>query len=119
MYVLEGSDRTILPMKLTNKGAKASAEPAEGRVRTEENDVEPNTQPTQSGTRVSQGLDGVRQAARVIRGQTGLTLCKLDPFRGRTEFPLMTVACTPTQSNLWMLSKPLPTKVKTAWLALR
>jgi RNA-directed DNA polymerase len=51
-------------MKLTNKEAKASAEPAEGRVRTEENDVEPNTQPTRSGTRVSQGLDGVRQAAR-------------------------------------------------------
>src|ERR1700760_3303562 len=64
MYVLEGSDHTILPMKLTNKEAKASAEPAEGRVRTEENDLEPNTQPTRSGTRVSQGLDGVRQAAR-------------------------------------------------------
>jgi RNA-directed DNA polymerase len=64
MYVLEGSDHTILPMKLTNKEAKASAEPAEGRVRTEENDVEPNTQPTRSGTHVSQGLDGVRQAAR-------------------------------------------------------
>lgn len=64
MYVLEGSDQAIVPMKLTNKEAKASAEPAEGRARTEENDVELNTQPTRSGTRVSQGLDGVRQAAR-------------------------------------------------------
>ncbi len=61
---MEGSDHTIVPMKLTNKEAQASAEPAEGRVRTEENDVEANTQPTRSGERVSQGLGGVRQAAR-------------------------------------------------------
>lgn len=31
---------------------------------TEENDMEPNTQPTQSGERVSQGLHGVRERAR-------------------------------------------------------
>jgi RNA-directed DNA polymerase len=64
MYVLEESDCAIVAMKLPNKGAKASTEAVEGRVRTEENKAELNTQPTQSGERVSQGLGGVRQAAR-------------------------------------------------------
>jgi RNA-directed DNA polymerase len=64
MYVLEESDCTIVPMKLPNKEAKASTEAVEGRVRTEENKAELNTQPTQSGERVSQGLGGVRQVAR-------------------------------------------------------
>ena len=36
----------------------------EGRPVTKENIVEPNTQPTQSGERVSQGLQGVRERAR-------------------------------------------------------
>ena len=40
------------------------AEVAEGRPLTEENITEPNTQPTQSGARVSQGLHGVRERAR-------------------------------------------------------
>jgi RNA-directed DNA polymerase len=64
MYVLEESDCAIVPMKLTNREDKTSAEPAEGRVQTKENVVQPHTQPTQSGARVSQGLDGVRQKAR-------------------------------------------------------
>src|SRR6201986_2486163 len=64
MYVLEESDCAIVPMKLTNKEDKTSAEPAEGRAQTKENDVQPHTHPTQSGARVSQGLDGVRQKAR-------------------------------------------------------
>jgi hypothetical protein len=64
MYVLEESDCAILPMKLTNNEDKTSAEPAEGRAQTKENDVQPHTHPTQSGARVSQGLDGVRQKAR-------------------------------------------------------
>jgi group II intron reverse transcriptase/maturase len=51
-------------MKLPNKEAKASAEAAEGRARTKESGAELNTRPTQSGERVSQGLGGVRQAAR-------------------------------------------------------
>ena len=46
-----------------------------------------------------------------------------DPFRGRTEFPRMSVACTLVwpqgrACHLWMLSKPLPTRVTTASLAL-
>jgi RNA-directed DNA polymerase len=64
MYVLEESDCAIVPMKLTNREDKPSAEPAEGRAQAKENDVQPHTHPTQSGARVSQGLDGVRQKAR-------------------------------------------------------
>ena len=41
-----------------------AAEVAEGRPVTEENNMEPNTQPTQSGARMSQGLNGVRERAR-------------------------------------------------------
>ena len=63
MYVLEDSDCAIVPMKLPNKEAKASAEAVEGRVQTKENDVEHHTQPTLSGERVSEGLDGVRRMA--------------------------------------------------------
>jgi hypothetical protein len=63
MYILEESDCAIVPMKLPNKEAKASAEAAEGRAQTKENDVELNTYPTQSGIRASQGLGGVRRAA--------------------------------------------------------
>jgi group II intron reverse transcriptase/maturase len=40
------------------------AEVVEERPVTEENNMEPNTQPTQSGERVSQGLHGVRERAR-------------------------------------------------------
>ena len=64
MNVLEESDCAIVPMKLTNREGKTSAEPAEGRAQTKENDAQPHTHPTQRGTRVSQGLSGVRQKAR-------------------------------------------------------
>jgi RNA-directed DNA polymerase len=40
------------------------AEVAEGRRQLKENDAQSNTPPTQSGARVSQGLSGVRRAAR-------------------------------------------------------
>jgi hypothetical protein len=54
---LEESDRTILSMNQTNKEERSSAEPGEKRVRAKENIVQPNTNPTQSGERVSQGLE--------------------------------------------------------------
>jgi RNA-directed DNA polymerase len=63
----EESDRTILSMNQTNKEERSSAEPGEKRVRAKENIVQPNTHPTQSGARVSQGLDGVREAAKKRR----------------------------------------------------
>src|ERR1700734_3955496 len=64
MNVLEESDCAIVPMKLTNNEGKTSAEPAEGRAQTKENVAQSHTHPTQGGARVSQGLGGVRQAAR-------------------------------------------------------
>ena len=64
MHAREESDCAVVPMKRPNKEGNASAEVVEGRARTKENDAEPNTSPTQSGERVSQGLGGVRQAAR-------------------------------------------------------
>ena len=67
MYVLEESDCAIVPMKLTNREGKTSAEPAEGRAQTKENDAQPHTHPTQSGARVSQGLGGVRQKAQASK----------------------------------------------------
>jgi hypothetical protein len=67
MYVLEESNCAIVPMKLTNKEDNTSAEPAEGRARTKENDAQPHTHPTQGGARVSQGLGGVRQKARASK----------------------------------------------------
>jgi RNA-directed DNA polymerase len=63
----EESDRTILSMSQTNKEERSSAEPGEKRVRAKENTVQPNTHPTQSGERVSQGLGGVREVARKRR----------------------------------------------------
>jgi RNA-directed DNA polymerase len=62
-YAPEESDRTILSMNQTNKEERSSAETGEKRVRAKENIVQPNTNPTQSGERVSQGLGGVRVVA--------------------------------------------------------
>jgi len=64
MHAREESDRAVVPMKLANKEAQASAESVEGRARTKENVEGPNTSPTPSGERVSRGLIGVREAAR-------------------------------------------------------
>ena len=64
VYALEESDCAVVPVKRPNKEASASAEVVEGRAQTKENAAEPGTSPTRSGERVSQGLGGVRQAAR-------------------------------------------------------
>jgi len=63
-YAREESDCAVIPMKQPNKEASVSAEVVEGRAQTKENDAGPSTSPTRSGERVSQGLRGVRQAAR-------------------------------------------------------
>ena len=55
------------PMKGSNKEGKPTAESLEGRPGTEENVRQPHMHPTQGGKRVSQGLKGVRQAARERR----------------------------------------------------
>src|SRR5215813_4141410 len=66
-HALEESDRTILSMNQPNKEERSSAEAGEKRVRTKENIIQPNTSPTQSGERVSQRLNGVREATKKRR----------------------------------------------------
>lgn len=64
VYAPEESHDAVVPMKLPNKGAQASAEVVEGRASIKENSVESSTPPTPSGKRVSQGLGGVRRVAQ-------------------------------------------------------
>jgi hypothetical protein len=64
MHVQEKSDCAVVPVNPPNKEGRPSAEVGEGRAQTEENIVPSHMRPTQSGKRMSQGLDGVRQAAR-------------------------------------------------------
>lgn len=63
--VQEKSDCAVVPVSRPNKEGKPSAEIGEGRAQTEENIVRSHMPPTQSGTRMSQGLDGVRRVASV------------------------------------------------------
>src|SRR6058998_2540346 len=60
----EQSDCAVVPMNQPNKEGPPSAEVGEGRAQTEENIVPSSMRPTQSGNRMSQGLNGVRQAAK-------------------------------------------------------
>jgi len=64
MHAFEESDSGIIPMNHSNKDGKPYAESEEGRPLIKENTRQPNTYPTQSEERVSQGLAGVRKAAR-------------------------------------------------------
>src|SRR6202171_3767692 len=64
MHVLEKSDCAVVPVNQPNKEGRPSAEVGEGRAQTKENIVPSHMHPTQSGKRMSQGLDGVRKAAR-------------------------------------------------------
>src|SRR5450755_2936084 len=61
--VQEQSDCAVVPMNQPNKEGQPSAEVGEERTQTEENIVPSSMHPTQSGKRMSQGLNGVRQAA--------------------------------------------------------
>jgi RNA-directed DNA polymerase len=62
--VSEESDHVIVPMNPSNKGGHPSAERGEGSAWTKENASQSHTCPTQRGRGVSQGLAGVRKAAR-------------------------------------------------------
>src|ERR1700680_4674467 len=65
MNVREKSDCAVVPVNQPNKeGQQPSAEAGEGRAQTEENIVPSHMRPTQSGKRMSQGLNGVRKAAK-------------------------------------------------------
>src|ERR1044071_5800429 len=70
MHGGEESDGVIVPMKLLNKATTPSvgaAEEAEGRTPVRENIGQSHTLPAQDGQSVSQGLAGVRKAARERR----------------------------------------------------
>ena len=64
MNVQEKSDCVVVPVNQLNNEEQSSAEVGEGRTQTKENIVQSHMHPTQCGKRVSQGLSGVRQAAR-------------------------------------------------------
>src|SRR5512142_2263025 len=64
MHVLEKSDCAVVPVNQSNKEAQASAEAGKGRAQTKENIVQSHMSSTQSEKGMSQGLHGVRQAAR-------------------------------------------------------
>src|SRR5215468_2571238 len=64
VYVCEESHSGVLPMNHSNKDTRSSAESGEGRPLIKENAGPSSTHPTQSGKGVSQGLAGVRRAAR-------------------------------------------------------
>jgi RNA-directed DNA polymerase len=64
VYVGEESHSGVVPMNHSNKDMRSSAESEEGRPLIKENAGQSNTCPTQSGKGVSQGLAGVRKAAR-------------------------------------------------------
>jgi len=65
VHVQEKSDCAVVPVNRPNQEGQPSAEVGEGRAQTEENIVQSRMSPTQSGNRMSLGLDGVRQAASV------------------------------------------------------
>lgn len=68
-HVSEESDSGVVPMKGPNNDRTPSAEGLEGRPLTKENTLQSSTCPTQGGERVSQGLAGVRRAAKVRKGE--------------------------------------------------
>ena len=67
MHGREKSDSAIVAMKPANKAGQPAAERVERRAEAEGNMVEPRTRRTPSRESVPQGLDRVRQAAKVKR----------------------------------------------------
>ena len=73
----EESDRAVVPMKPSNKAtgtAPGAAEMMEGRERTKENVQKAHAVPAQDGAAASQGLKGVRKAARERKQEQFTTL---------------------------------------------
>jgi hypothetical protein len=68
MHVSEESDSGTVPMNHSNKSGRPPAESEEERPLIKENTHQSSTHSTQSEARVSQGLAGVRKAARERKG---------------------------------------------------
>src|ERR1017187_7281411 len=64
VYVPEKPHCAVVPVNQPNKEGQPSAEAGEERAQMKENIVQSHMLPTQSGDRMSQGLDGVRKAAK-------------------------------------------------------
>src|SRR5215469_13872599 len=77
VHVCEESHSGIVPMNHSNKDTRPSAESGEGRPLIKENAGQSNTYPTQSGKGVSQGLTGVRKAAREHKEMDALSYALL------------------------------------------
>ena len=76
------SDERVVPAKRSNKGEQSLAEGVEGSRLTKGNAEETHTHRTPSRERVSQGLGGVREAARRDKNPA----CGLTPStRGRSR----------------------------------
>ena len=69
MNVAEDSDSGIVPMNHSNKIEQSMAESEEGRPLVKENAGQSSTHLTQSRVSVSQGLAGVRKAAKENKGK--------------------------------------------------
>jgi hypothetical protein len=82
--VQEKSDCAVLPVNQPNNERQLSAEAGEGRAQTQENIVHSHMRLTRSGKRMSQGLTGVRQAARA-RKQTGNVYLHRRPLVPETD----------------------------------
>jgi hypothetical protein len=81
VHVLEKSDCAVVPVNQPNKAALAAAEVGEGRAQMKENIGQPRMLPTQSGNRMSQGLDGVRKAARERKQERFTSLHRAEAVR--------------------------------------
>lgn len=68
VHAFEESDSGAVPINHLNKDGKPLAEDEEGRPLIKENTHQSSTHSTQSEVRVSQGLAGVRKAARERKG---------------------------------------------------
>ncbi len=87
MYGAGKSDRSVVPMKASNKAGKPVAETSEGRGLAKGNMDEQNASRTQSRTSALSALDRVRQAAKREKGmQFTALLHHIDIDRLRTAF---------------------------------
>ena len=86
-HITEESDSGVVLMKRLNNAGQTAAEGVEGRPLIKENTHQSGTHPTQSGARVSQGLVGVRKAARDGRERkfTALPLSRVSLRRQISE----------------------------------
>ncbi len=102
-HAAEESDRGEVPKSRSNNEAQAEAEGEEGRPRIKENASPTHTSPAQNGERVSQGLAGVRQAARHRKKEKFTTLLHhlTEALLGDSFYRLKREAATGVDGVTW------------------